>query len=172
MLPRFPRIPGGCVFAKALAVATDRFDPKNSASMSWRFLMPAYRCKLSWSRRSFGRTFAACFLALIGFACRAQASIAFVQQNSADPQTPQTTGRVTYTFAQTGGNLNVVVVGWNDSTTAVSSVRDTSGNVYALAVGPTVQAGTASQAIYYAKNISGAAAGANTVTVTFTAAAI
>src|ERR1700730_5935599 len=128
MLPRFPRIPGGCVFAKALAVATDRFDPKNSASMSWRFLMPAYRCKLSWSRGSFGRTFAACFLALVGFACRAQASITFVQQNSADPQTPQTSVAVPYALGQTGGNLNVVVVGWNDSTANVGSATESSAN--------------------------------------------
>jgi len=102
----------------------------------------------------------------------AQPPIAFVQQNSAVPQTPQITVPVAYRLAQTAGDLNVVVVGWNDSTATVSSVRDTSGNAYILAVGPTVQTGVATQAIYYAKNISTASAGANTVTVTFTAAAI
>ncbi len=67
--------------------------------------------------------------------------------------------------------MNVVVVGWNDSTATVSSVTDTSGNSYALAVGPTVQAGVATHSIYYAKNIAAAAANANTVTVTFGTAA-
>jgi hypothetical protein len=43
--------------------------------------------------------------------------------------------------------------------------------VYTLAAGPTVLAGTATQSIYYAPNISGAAAGANTVTVTFSGGA-
>ena len=51
-------------------------------------------------------------------------------------------------------------------------VTDSKGNSYVLAVGPTIQSGTASQAIYYAKNISGAAANGNTVTVTFSQAAI
>src|SRR5205823_2920922 len=48
---------------------------------------------------------------------RAQApSIAFVQQNYATPQTPQTVVMASYPAAQTAGNLNVVIVGWNDST--------------------------------------------------------
>jgi hypothetical protein len=75
---------------------------------------------------------------------------------------------VTYSKLQTAGDLNVVVVGWNDSTAQIANPpTDTKGNVYALAVGPTVQSGTATQAIYYAKNIPGAAANGNTVTVTF-----
>ena len=97
--------------------------------------------------------------------------IAFVQVNSAVPQTPQTSVTVKYTKAQTAGDLNVVVVGWNDSTAQISSVADSAGNTYSLAVGPTVQTGTATQAIYYAKNIVSAAANANTVTVTFNTAA-
>ncbi|MGO8669865.1 MAG: hypothetical protein ACLQVD_00615, partial [Capsulimonadaceae bacterium] len=60
---------------------------------------------------------------------------------------------MTFTSAQTAGNLNVVVVGWNDTTATVSSVTDSRGNVYTLAVGPTVLSGQFSQAIYYAKNI-------------------
>src|SRR5256714_12131743 len=114
-----------------------------------------------------------CFLLFAGTLGHAQAaSIAFVQSNSADPQTPQTTVTVAYGLAQTAGNLNVVVVGWNDSTAEVSTVSDSRGNVYGLAAGPVVQTGIATQAIYYAKNIAAAGAGANTVTVTFTAAAI
>jgi len=97
--------------------------------------------------------------------------ITFVQVNSATPQTPQTTVSVPFTLAQAAGNLNVVVVGWNDSTAAVKTITDTKNNVYALAVGPTVQTGVATQSIYYAKNIASAAAGGNSVTVTFTTAA-
>jgi len=73
---------------------------------------------------------------------------------------------------QTAGDLNVVVVGWNDLSSTVDSVTDTAGNTYVLAAGtvstplPTGGAAPAgsSQAIYYAKNIVG---GANTVIVTF-----
>ena len=42
------------------------------------------------------------------------APVAFMQANYAVPRTPQTTVTVTYTSAQTAGNLNVVVAGWND----------------------------------------------------------
>src|SRR5262245_22304661 len=72
------------------------------------------------------------FFPLTAFA----ASIAFVQVNSAVPQTPQTNVLVKYTQAQTAGNLNVVAVGWNDTTATVSSVTDSSGNIYQRAVGP------------------------------------
>jgi len=97
--------------------------------------------------------------------------ITFVQVNSATPQSPQTTVTVPFTAAQTAGNLNVVVVGWNDSTAAVSTIMDTKGNVYTPAVGPTVQTGVATQSIYYAKNIAAATANGNSVTVTFTTGA-
>jgi hypothetical protein len=97
----------------------------------------------------------------------------FVQGNSAVPQTAQTQVTVGYSAAQSVGDLNVVVVGWNDASAQVSSLTDSKGNVYRLAVGPTVLTGTAplSQAVYYAQNITAALAGANTVTVRFNAAA-
>ena len=98
--------------------------------------------------------------------------VGYVQGNYATPQTPQTTVNVTFNAAQVAGDLNVVVVGWKDSTATVNAVTDGSGNAYSLAVGPTVQMGIASQSIYYAKNITPAAAGANTVTVTFSSAAV
>jgi len=79
---------------------------------------------------------------------------------------------VDYSGAQTAGNLNVVVVAWNDTTAQVSSVTDTAGNVYQLAVGPTQTSADhgLSLSIYYAKNI--ASSGANTVTVTFSQTAL
>jgi chitodextrinase len=97
--------------------------------------------------------------------------ITFVQQNFATPQGSQSTVTVRFPFAQQPGDLNVVVVGfWNDASVTVGTVSDSSGNVYQLAVGPTIYSGTATQAIYYAKNI--VASGANTVTVSFNASAL
>jgi C1A family cysteine protease len=46
----------------------------------------------------------------------ASATPAYVQGNYATPQDPQTTVSVPYAGAQTAGHLNVVIVGWNDST--------------------------------------------------------
>src|SRR5580765_4884628 len=60
----------------------------------------------------------------------AQAAVGFVQVNSATPQSPSASVAVTYTGAQTAGNLNVVVVGWNDATAQVLSVADSRGNTY------------------------------------------
>ena len=79
---------------------------------------------------------------------------------------------VPFSTPQTAGNLNVVAVGWNDTTDSIASVTDTNGNTYTQ-VGGTLASSlpatgasqeTVSQAIYYAKNIK---AGLNTVTVTF-----
>lgn len=110
---------------------------------------------------------------ILVFVIRAHATGAapgYVQGNSATPQEPESTVAVTYTATQIAGDLNVVVVGWNDATAQVQSVVDTSGNTYTLAVGPIVHTGDweLSQAIYYAKNIGSATAGQNVVTVTFT----
>ncbi len=101
-------------------------------------------------------------------------TISYVQGNYSSPQMDQSTVSVTFTAAQVGGDLNVVVVGWFDITAVVNTVTDDSGNTYALAVGPTtINSSTwpISQSIYYAKNIATAAAGANSVTVTFSTAA-
>jgi hypothetical protein len=82
---------------------------------------------------------------------------------------------VTFTAAQAAGDLNVIVVGWNDTTAVAETVTDSRGNTYALAAGPTTISNSVaqlSQSIYYAKNIAAASAGANTVTVTFSVAAV
>ena len=93
--------------------------------------------------------------------------IAFVQVNAAIPQTNSASVPVTFGVAQTAGNLNIVVVGWNDITSTVTSVTDSLGNTYTQA-GTHDHGSSARQAIYYAKNIL---AGSNTVTVTFNQAA-
>src|ERR1017187_7331895 len=102
-----------------------------------------------------------------GFTYNGTVAISFVQVAAATPQSSTPTVPVAYPGAQTAGDLNVVVVGWNDTTATVQSVQDTAGNNYSLAIGPT--SGTAlRQSIYYAPNIVG---GSNTVTVTFSQAA-
>jgi hypothetical protein len=94
--------------------------------------------------------------------------ISFVQVAAATPRTPTASVPVTYAVAQTAGNLNIVVVGWNDTTSTVNSVTDSNLNQYTLAVGPTTGTGL-QQSIYYARNI---APGGNTVTVAFSKAAV
>ena len=102
-----------------------------------------------------------------GFTYNAAVAISFAQVAAATPQSSTATVPVTFPGAQTVGDLNIVVVGWNDTTAAVQSVKDSAGNTYNLAIGPT--SGTAlQQSIYYAANIVG---GSNTVTVTFNQAA-
>jgi len=91
----------------------------------------------------------------------------FVQGNSAVPHGSIPSVAVPFNGAQAAGNLNVVVVGWNDTTATVTSVSDTAGNAYTLAVGPTQQSTAGTQSIHYAKNIAAAAAGANSVNVVF-----
>ena len=94
-------------------------------------------------------------------------TIGFVQVNAITPQTPSGSVILSYPLAQTAGNLNIVAVGWNDTTSTVSAVSDSRGNTYTQA-GTTTTGTGLRQAIYYAKNI---AAGSNTVTVTFNQAA-
>ena len=78
-------------------------------------------------------------------------------------QASSPTAAATYPAPQMAGDLNVVAVGWADATSSVSSVTDSTGNIYTRAVGPTAN-GSIQQSIYYARNI---AAGNNTVTATF-----
>src|SRR6266545_3691255 len=90
----------------------------------------------------------------------------FVQVNSAVPQSPQSTVATTFTKAQAAGDLNAVVVGWNEAAGNVTSVSDSAGNPYQVAAA-TTRGTRLSQAVYYAKGIAAAATGANTVTVRF-----
>jgi hypothetical protein len=93
--------------------------------------------------------------------------IAFVQQASATPQSPVTSLPVAFTTAEQAGNLNAVVVGWNDTAANIASVTDSAGNTYQLTA-PVTRGSGVSQAVYYAANVAG---GADTVTVTFDRAA-
>lgn len=113
-----------------------------------------------------GKVYQASFsgqLLVYGLNPPASGGIQFLQVASATPQSPTQIVAASYHNPQTAGNLNIVVVGWNDTTSTVQSVTDSSGNPYTPAIGPTSGAGVR-QSIYYAKNIAG---GSNTVTVTF-----
>src|SRR6185369_8156222 len=66
---------------------------------------------------------------LVPLSTVAAPTISYVQGNYATPQSTLTTVTVAFNSAETAGNLNVVVVGWNDSTATVSSVTDSSGNI-------------------------------------------
>ena len=68
--------------------------------------------------------------------------MSFVQANSAQPASPATTATVNYTLAQTAGNLNVVIIGWADTTATIQSVVDSAGNTYTLAFPATHGHGT------------------------------
>ena len=94
---------------------------------------------------------------------------ALVQIKAATPQTNQSSVPVIYTSAQTAGNTNILAIGWNNATSNITSVTDSAGNTYQLAV-PTARGTGMSQAIYYAPNIKAAPAATNTVTVTFNTA--
>ena len=89
----------------------------------------------------------------------------FVQENN--NTVPINTGSVsvTYVAPETAGNLNIVVVGWSDTSSSVLSVADDDNNTYVLA-GTTAGHGL-SQAIYYAKDIVLPNNTTPTVTVTF-----
>jgi hypothetical protein len=93
-------------------------------------------------------------------------SLSFVQVNNAVPQQDRSRVRVTYQSAQTAGDTNILAIGWNDSTSDVTSVGDSAGNTYRIAA-PTTRGQALSQTILYASNINASAAGANVVTVAF-----
>ena len=84
----------------------------------------------------------------------AAAPPAFVQVKAAMPQTNQSSVAVTYTGAQTAGNTNILAIGWNNATSNITSVTDSAGNTYQLAV-PTARGNGVSQAIYYATQHQG-----------------
>jgi Abnormal spindle-like microcephaly-assoc'd, ASPM-SPD-2-Hydin len=134
---------------------------------------PGSRHILGWKPAVLVMIFTAVLCVLSDAGATTSTTISYVQGNDATPQSPQTTVKVTFTAAQTAGDLNVVVVGWFN-TTPVGTVTDSSGNTYTLAVGPTTTSSSPWpiwQSIYYAKNIAAAGAGTNSVTVTFSTAA-
>src|SRR5208282_5701447 len=71
-----------------------------------------------------------------GFTYTAGGTISFIQGTFASPSSTATVS-VTYPGAQTAGDLNIVAVGWNDTVASVQSVKDSAGNAYSLAIGPT-----------------------------------
>jgi hypothetical protein len=95
----------------------------------------------------------------------AAVTTAYRQQASAVPVSGQTVV-TTYASAQLAADTNIVIVGWNDATSTITSVTDSAGNAYQVAA-PVVRGTGLSQAIYYAPNIKATGAGTNKVTVSF-----
>ena len=91
---------------------------------------------------------------------------AFVQVSAATPQANQSRVSVTYAKAQVAGDTDILAIGWQNATSDITSIIDSTGNTYHPVA--TARGNGLSQAIYYARNIK--AAGANTVTVTFNTA--
>jgi hypothetical protein len=108
----------------------------------------------------------------VGETTSALGGIAFVQVASSTPQSSLSVVSTTYGYAQSAGNTNIVPVCWDGTTSSVTGVSDTSGNVYAVAAPVVGLSGTASCTMYYAANIRAAAAGANVVKVTFSASVL
>ena len=90
---------------------------------------------------------------------------AFVQENNNTVAETTASVSVTYGAAETVGNLNVVVVGWVDTSSSVTSVVDDNTNTYVLA--GTSSGNGITQAIYYARNIVLPTNNTPTITVTF-----
>lgn len=86
---------------------------------------------------------------------------AFVQSKQVNGSS-STSVAATLTSAETAGNLNVVELAWGAATGSVSSVTDSLGNTYSLAL--LTQVNGNSVATYVA---SGIASGSDTVTATF-----
>ena len=128
---------------------------------------------LRFTRFRYSGTSIRCFGAMLLAATApsvSQAAIAYVQGTFASVGSGSFIS-LAYAGAQTAGNLNVIAIGWSDSSSTIVSITDTAGNTYAAAGAPVTLSSTASQTIWYAKNIKSAAAGANTVTITFNTAA-
>jgi hypothetical protein len=109
----------------------------------------------------------ACLLTVL-FCARA-AAVSFVQGAAATPAGMQSSVSTTFPSAQSAGDLSVVFISWSDASSRVVSVTDSSGNLYLLATAASY-ATVATQVVYYASNIVHAAAGRNTVNVSFNVA--
>ena len=110
------------------------------------------------AKYALGRFVALMMFCVLSLNVSAQAAmgILYVQGNYATPQTPQTMVNVKFNAGQIAGDLNIIVVGWNDSTATVGAGRysyrvratDTGGNLspYSSVAGgviPDTQAPTA-----------------------------
>jgi len=76
---------------------------------------------------------------------------------------------VTFPGTSTSRDLIVVGIFWSSQAVSITSVTDTTGNTYNLAIGPTNWGGSYRDAVYYASNIVGGGA-APTITVAFSGA--
>ncbi len=152
-------------------MGTDHLGRRNNFNNEANAVKANIACVNLFGRLQFLSRLVVGFMSLL-LPALATGQATFVQVNSNTATVYSNSVAVAFTNPQAAGNLNIIVVGWNDTSATIASVADSNGNTYALAAGTvstpvpapgSSQAGV-SQAIYYAKNIK---AGANTVTVTF-----
>ena len=93
---------------------------------------------------------------------------AFVQNDVAFSGSASTTISTAFPSPNTVGNFIVAYVVWDSTTAPSPTVTDTVGNTYAAVGVPSTTVNNSSGQLFYAKNI---AAGANTVTATFSSSA-
>ncbi len=151
--------------------------PRNPRASSFRFLLTsvltagALACNQSSAPASTDETRST---TSVGEGRRTSAltsGIQFVQLSYVTPQSATSSVSMKYVAAQTAGNVNVLAVGWNDTSATVSSVTDTSGNVYTRAIGPTTYPGALTPRSTTRPTSWSAAAGANSVKIVFSQAA-
>jgi len=117
---------------------------------------------------SFRRRFGIAVLVALSFAAAesAAAAPAYVQSSSQSGSGARSASIAVFSAVQTAGNLNVIFIGWEGSASSLISVADSAGNAYTRA--QIVSYGTtATQVVFYARDIVGAPAGGNSVTATF-----
>lgn len=136
----------------------------NGVKVGWRFVLAVWAAMAAvWVAVAM-----AVMLIVVGMPTPAFAATpTFVQVKATTPQTPQSSVSTAFTNAEVAGHTNVLAIGWNDATSSITSVSDSRGNVYQVALA-TFRGNGLSQAIYYASNV---AAGSDTVTVTLNQAA-
>ena len=162
-----PSVPGILRAFDATNLATELWDSKQNAARDDVGLYAKFNPPTVANGKVYLGTFSG-QLVVYGLNPPVANGIRFAQSASATPQSTVASVSVPFSGAQGGGDLNVVVVSWSDTTSNLQSVTDTLGNIYTLAIGPTTGTGKR-QSIYYARNIR---AGSNTITVGFNQAAV
>jgi hypothetical protein len=88
-----------------------------------RHSVPVRSTPVQCSASRFFVALSALIFLLVGFVRPSVAAIAYVQGTSANSSSSGSLSKA-YASAQAAGDLNVVIVSWNDGTSTVSSVTD------------------------------------------------
>ena len=161
-----PSVPGILRAFDATNLATELWDSKQNTARDDVGLYAKFNPPTVANGKVYLGSFSGQLL-VYGLNPPAASGVSFIQSASATPQSSTASVAVPFSAAQGGGDLNVVVISWSDTTSTIKSVTDSLGN--SLQPGDRSDHGHGSQqSIYYAKNIR---SGGNTVTVSFNQAA-